>query len=178
VAKGWLLKSQRGRYSLSTRTLLELYKYLKETFGEEYILECTICMEIITRGVACHTPNCKTRMHYHCFKRFRRQASACPSCKHDWPQDADSKPLVPVGEGAVKDGQDDGRRQVRRKDTSEGSDEEDEMYEDGPSQPSQSTSTQTQKKKKKNAASMDVDDEDEETYAPPPPTNGKRRSRR
>jgi non-structural maintenance of chromosomes element 1 len=65
VAKGWLLKSRsaflhifelsspvyvwffrRGRYSLSTRTILELYKYLKETFGDEYILECTICMEV------------------------------------------------------------------------------------------------------------------------------------
>jgi hypothetical protein len=64
VAKGWLLKSRsaflpiieisssymwffrRGRYSLSTRTLLELYKYLKESFGEDYILECTICMEV------------------------------------------------------------------------------------------------------------------------------------
>jgi hypothetical protein len=49
VAKGWLLKSQRGRYSLSTRTLIELYKYLKETFGDEYILECTICMEVSCR---------------------------------------------------------------------------------------------------------------------------------
>lgn len=64
VAKGWLLKSRsvflpkvfsflftggsfrRGRYSLSTRTLLELYKYLKETYGDEYLLECTICMEV------------------------------------------------------------------------------------------------------------------------------------
>jgi len=51
VAKGWLQKSRRGRYSLSTRTLLELYKYLKETYGDEYILECTICMEVSCRHI-------------------------------------------------------------------------------------------------------------------------------
>lgn len=65
VSKGWLLKSKyvlsfwyakafelntpfdrRGRYSLSTRALLELLPYLKTTYPEE-ILECTICMEVI-----------------------------------------------------------------------------------------------------------------------------------
>ena len=65
VSKGWLLKSKyviyhlymrkgfepntlfdrRGRYSLSTRALLELLPYLKTTYPEE-ILECTICMEV------------------------------------------------------------------------------------------------------------------------------------
>jgi hypothetical protein len=37
---------RRGRYSLSTRALLELLAYLKTTYPEE-ILECTICMEVI-----------------------------------------------------------------------------------------------------------------------------------
>jgi len=165
VAKGWLLKSRRGRYSLSTRTLLELYKYLKETFGEEYILECTICMETLTRGVACHTANCKTRMHYHCFKVFRRQNSTCPACKHDWPQEADAKPLVPVGEGAVKDGQDEGRRRVRRKDTPEGSDDE-EINDEEPSQPTQTQTQKNSKKMGRPSASMEVDDDEEEDYAP------------
>ena len=63
VAKGWLLKSRqvylslwsasrtdepsqrRGRYSLSTRTLLELLPYLKSTYPEE-CLECVICYEV------------------------------------------------------------------------------------------------------------------------------------
>lgn len=64
VAKGWLLKSKyvisirvafcdysfsleyrRGRYSLSTRSLLELQSYLKTTYPEE-VLECTICLEV------------------------------------------------------------------------------------------------------------------------------------
>jgi len=69
-------------------------------------------------------------------------------------------PLVPVGEGAVKDGQDDGRRRVRRKNTPEGSDEEDE---DEPSQPTQ---TQTQKKKGNIATSMQVDNDEGDENAP------------
>ncbi|KAG6880552.1 hypothetical protein C0993_005816, partial [Termitomyces sp. T159_Od127] len=60
VAKGWLAKSKydtllfpsktqadttrRGRYSLSTRSLLELSPYLKTTYPEE-LVECTICLE-------------------------------------------------------------------------------------------------------------------------------------
>jgi len=105
-------------------------------------------------------------MHYHCFKRFRRQNSTCPVCKQDWPQEADSKPLVPVGEDAVKDGQEDGGRRVRRKDTTpERSGEEDEIDQDEPSQPAQPT----QKKEKigrASAATMDIDDDEEDDYAP------------
>ena len=41
-----MLFDRRGRYSLSTRALLELLSYLKTTYPEE-ILECTICMEVI-----------------------------------------------------------------------------------------------------------------------------------
>ena len=64
VVNGWLLKSKqvafhsclvlsnplhrRGRYSLSTRTLLELLPYLKSNYPDE-CLECTICMEVRRR---------------------------------------------------------------------------------------------------------------------------------
>jgi hypothetical protein len=91
-------------------------------------------------------------MHYHCFKRFRRQNSTCPACKHDWPQEPDAKPLIPVGEGVVKDGQEDGRRRVRRKDTPD-EDEEDEEDASQPTQPTQ------KKKGRVGAASMNVDDD-------------------
>ncbi|KNZ74205.1 Non-structural maintenance of chromosomes element 1 like protein [Termitomyces sp. J132] len=45
VAQKWLTKSKRGRYSLSTRSLLELSPYLKTTYPEE-LIECTICLEV------------------------------------------------------------------------------------------------------------------------------------
>ena len=38
--------ARRGRYSLSTRALLELLSYLKSAYPEE-VLECTICQEVI-----------------------------------------------------------------------------------------------------------------------------------
>ncbi|KAF9264808.1 hypothetical protein L218DRAFT_817999, partial [Marasmius fiardii PR-910] len=126
VAKGWLLKSKRGRYSLSPRTLLELYPYLKGTYPDE-ILECTICHEVLTKGIACHTPNCTVRMHYHCFKTFARRNGACPQCKADWPREVDGK-LIPVGEDAVQDEKDVGKRHVRAR-TSTGSDDSGEEME-------------------------------------------------
>ncbi|KAG6333126.1 hypothetical protein ID866_5966 [Astraeus odoratus] len=158
VAKGWLLKSKRGRYSLSTRTLLELLPYLKSNYPDE-CLECTICMEIVTRGVACNTPNCQTRMHQHCFAKLRARhgRSQCPACQCDWPHDG--KLLKPVGEAAIKDGQDEGRR-VRRSTAEASSDEEEQvvMEEDQPSQPSRS---QRRGKQKKRAMAVDVDNEEE-----------------
>ena len=63
VSRGWLLKSKyvpfttsikphfspvlnrKGRYSLSTRTLLELQPYLRNTYPDE-IIDCTICMDV------------------------------------------------------------------------------------------------------------------------------------
>ncbi|KAG2041744.1 Nse1 non-SMC component of SMC5-6 complex-domain-containing protein [Suillus americanus] len=191
VAKGWLLKSRRGRYSLSTRTLLELLPYLKNSYPEE-CLECVICYEIITRGVACSTPNCKARLHYHCCRKYRSRNAKCPACSQDWPQDP--KNMTPVGEEAIKDGQDEGRR-VRRKSTEDGSDddddeEEEEEMEVEPSQPSR-TQTQSQRKgkgrskgkgkQKKAPVDMDVDeDEDEEEDEAPQQTqgNGRRRTTR
>lgn len=170
VAKGWLLKSKRGRYSLSTRSLLELLPYLKSTYPEE-IVECTICMEIITRGVACFTANCKTRLHYHCFATYRRRQHSCPSCSKEWPREAKEKPLVPVGEDAAKDG-DDGKRRVRLRSAEPSDDEEDTVDED--EQPSQSQAPSGSKNKRRPSRktkpqpdeSMDID-EDEADATPP-----------
>jgi hypothetical protein len=188
VAKGWLLKSRRGRYSLSTRTLLELLPYLKSSYPEE-CLECVICYDIVTRGVACSTPNCKARLHYHCCRKYRSRNAKCPACSQDWPQDP--KNMTPVGEEAIKDGQDEGRR-VRRRGTEDPSDEEDEEeMEVESSQPSQ-TQTQSQRKskgrgkgkgkQKKAPVDMDVDeDEDEEDEEEAPQQtqgNGRRRTTR
>ncbi|KAF4579090.1 CDP-diacylglycerol-serine O-phosphatidyltransferase [Pleurotus pulmonarius] len=189
VANGWLYKSKQGRYSLSTRSLLELLPYLKTTYPEE-VNECTICMDIITHGVACHTANCKTRMHFHCFATYRRLHNACASCGKDWPQQATE--LLPVGEGAAKS-TDDARRRTRQKEAD--SDEEDEEEFDAESQPTQSQSTQgtqsqpsrsqrSRNKGKKKQVQEDVDmDEDEEEEPEvkkeaPKRSQARRRSRR
>ncbi|THU86407.1 hypothetical protein K435DRAFT_763328 [Dendrothele bispora CBS 962.96] len=179
VAKGWLLRSKRCRYSLSPRTLLELYPYLKSTYDEE-LLYCTICHDVVTKGVACHRPNCKARLHFHCFKLYRRGKGKCPSCEIDWPRQATDDPLGAVGEGAVRDG-DDGKRRVKIRQVDD--DEEDEEMEPGssqPSQPSQPSRSQKNKKSTKKKAVADSEEEDEDEEIPtqedsPPP---RRRSSR
>ncbi|KAI0050930.1 hypothetical protein FA95DRAFT_1580992 [Auriscalpium vulgare] len=124
VAKGWLLKSQKGRYSLSTRTLLELNPYLTSTYGEE-IGECTVCNEMTTKGRGCYTPNCKGLMHDHCYKKYvDMKNKLCPACQQDWSSETNKKKLVPIGEQAAREG--DERQRHSRRSTTAGSDEEEE----------------------------------------------------
>ncbi|KAI6150360.1 Nse1 non-SMC component of SMC5-6 complex-domain-containing protein [Pisolithus tinctorius] len=159
VARGWLLKSKRGRYSLSTRALLELSPYLKSNYPDE-CLECTICMEIVTRGVACNTPACQTRIHHHCFRRLpAKQARSCPTCQCNWPQDG--RTLRPIGEAAIKDGQDEGRRRSR-KSTAEASDEENEEEEDSGMEEHEPSQSQRHKRQTRSNAAMEVDEGEEQ----------------
>jgi len=171
-----MLFARRGRYSLSTRALLELLSYLKSSYPDE-VLECTICKEILTHGVGCYTANCKTRMHHHCLARFRRQRNTCPSCNKAWPQDAKDKQLLPVGEDAAKDGQD-GKRQTRAR-NAEQTDEEDAENEEDP-EPSQESIPQkdarNSKKKPVRDGSMEVDSAvDADASQPQKPRRSSRR---
>ncbi|KIK59760.1 hypothetical protein GYMLUDRAFT_44212 [Collybiopsis luxurians FD-317 M1] len=153
VANGWLLRSKRGRYSLSSRSLLELLPYLKSTYPDE-IVECTICHEILTKGIACQRDNCKTRMHYHCFNTYRKRKGTCPACSIEWPPT--DKLLLPVGELAVRDGDD--KRQVR--DSSESDDNED-IEEDEPPQASTKQRRRRSQAAKKGKSKTDADSEEE-----------------
>lgn len=112
--------------------------------------------------MACHTNNCKTRMHYHCFTTFRRRHNTCPSCRAEWPETAEAKPLVPVGENASK-GDDDVRRSGRVR-SAEDSDESeaDEMIEEeepggSQTQPTQQRSQRARKGKATASQDMDID---------------------
>ncbi|KAG7452591.1 uncharacterized protein BT62DRAFT_1070341 [Guyanagaster necrorhizus] len=154
VANGWLLKSRRGRYSLSVRTQLELQPYLKHTYPDD-ILECTICQEMVTKGIACHTPNCKVRVHTCCFTQTRKHRSSCPACSVDWPRNA-GKPLLPVGEDAARDG-DDQRRRVRHATAqSDDSDEDEDM--DASQEQSQPKRSQRTRKRKDVRVEVDQDE--------------------
>ncbi|CAE6500391.1 unnamed protein product [Rhizoctonia solani] len=101
VAKGWLMKSKRGRYSLAPRALLELQTYLRDTYPDEYA-ECTTCLEPVTKGVACRTNNCAARLHTHCYavvvRAARERGVQCPTCGTSWKDDNVRK----LGEEAVK----------------------------------------------------------------------------
>ncbi|KAF9483921.1 hypothetical protein BDN70DRAFT_873327 [Pholiota conissans] len=173
VAKGWLLKSKKGRYSLSTRSLLELLPYLKSNYPDE-IVECTICFDIITRGIGCFTPNCKTRMHFHCFNTFRKRHNACPSCSKDWPRESKDKQFIPIGEDAAKEG-DERSRRARSDEAEESDDDEDE--EEPPTQDTPPPKkSQKGKKSVKAEDRMDVDGDGDNGR--PSQTQGTQRTRR
>lgn len=133
----------------------------------------------MTRGVGCHTPNCKARLHLHCFSKFRRSRKTCPTCSAEWPQNAKDKPLLAVGEDAAKAGDDQGRRS--RRDDADSEPEEDEA-EDEEEAEVQDTPPKRRTKGKKAARedSMDVDEEEDEPVVKPEPsqTQGKGRLRR
>ncbi|KAH9981233.1 Nse1 non-SMC component of SMC5-6 complex-domain-containing protein [Lactifluus volemus] len=123
VAKGWLLKSKKGRFSLSPRTLLELQPYLKSTYPEE-VVDCTICLEILTRGHACPRSNCPVRMHNACYERYRRSSGKCPACSEDWGRVGNDR-VLPIGEAAAP--KDDWSRRTRRSVTTAESEDNEEQ---------------------------------------------------
>ncbi|KAJ7582781.1 Nse1 non-SMC component of SMC5-6 complex-domain-containing protein [Mycena floridula] len=183
VAKGWLLKSKKGRFSLSTRTIMELGGYLKNTYPDEF-LECLICKDMVTKGVACPAANCQVRLHFHCFVNQRRTRSTCSVCQENWGGEA--KDMVPVGEAAARG--DERRRRRRTNDSEEEEDEDDEDPESSQAptktQPKRSQKARTSKGKavKKEKDDDDDDDEGEEDQLEdddsPPPTAPNRRTRR
>ncbi|CAO3564831.1 unnamed protein product [Mortierella alpina] len=85
VADKWFIRSGAGAYSLSMRALLELQTYLKETY-EEQMQECTLCMEIITKGQRCQVAACAARLHHHCASQYFKNMNnkVCPTCHTNW----------------------------------------------------------------------------------------------
>ncbi|KAL1692347.1 Nse1 non-SMC component of SMC5-6 complex-domain-containing protein [Schizophyllum commune] len=125
VNRGWLVKSRRGRYSLSTRTLLELKGYIKSEYPDQ-IPTCMLCDDFTTVGITC---KCGRAIHKHCFTQWRNRRSQCKECRTEWADKLDDEMYTPIGEDAVGEN-DAGRRYVRHED----SDEDGEGEEDEPSQ--------------------------------------------
>jgi hypothetical protein len=67
------------------RSLLELQSYLKETYDDQ-IQECTLCMEIITKGQRCKVAACNSRLHQHCAAAYFKNMNnpVCPTCHSAW----------------------------------------------------------------------------------------------
>ncbi|KAI9594001.1 Nse1 non-SMC component of SMC5-6 complex-domain-containing protein [Syncephalis fuscata] len=84
IADGWLSHSSNGYYALGIRCLLELQTSLKD----EYMIlkECTLCMDIISKGERCDDERCDARLHYHCAQRYFRPdvPHKCLICQKPW----------------------------------------------------------------------------------------------
>ncbi|RUO96053.1 Nse1 non-SMC component of SMC5-6 complex-domain-containing protein [Jimgerdemannia flammicorona] len=83
----WLIKARNGRYSMDIRCLLELQGYLRGEYEDE-ILECTLCLDILTKGQRCDVQNCSARLHHHCARNYfgphRGEETVCMTCKTTW----------------------------------------------------------------------------------------------
>ncbi|KAK4125497.1 hypothetical protein N657DRAFT_654159 [Parathielavia appendiculata] len=95
VAEGWLDKSLNGFYSLTPRSLMELWSWLVATYNEsdadadddwQRIKFCEACKEIVTYGQRCNEPNCTIRLHDICEDGFwrTRPERKCPKCSTPW----------------------------------------------------------------------------------------------
>ncbi|POY72564.1 hypothetical protein BMF94_4391 [Rhodotorula taiwanensis] len=190
LAKGWLSLHSSGRLTLSPRSLLELAPYLRETFSQgtqeddddtpEYerdrtVVDCNLCMTIVTSGYACPNKRCGVRLHTYCATQRLGNDGRCPDrldetkehpCQQTWPRDSSTRKFygVPVGISAVED--------------VVGSDDDNGAGPDASSMMASSSAVKTQPKKKAAAAAKggkkkaapskkrgraaEVDDEDEE----------------
>lgn len=93
VAEGWLQKSPDGFYSLTPRSLMELWGWLVATYNDldsdaewQRIKFCEACKEIVTHGQRCNEVDCTVRLHDICedgFWRTRRDKT-CPKCSRPW----------------------------------------------------------------------------------------------
>ncbi|GAB1316707.1 hypothetical protein MFIFM68171_06917 [Madurella fahalii] len=93
VAEGWLEKSRDGFYSLSPRSLMELWGWLVATYNDpdsesewQHIKFCEACKEIVTHGQRCAEPDCTVRLHDICEDAFWRtmRERKCPKCSTLW----------------------------------------------------------------------------------------------
>lgn len=135
--------------------------------------------QIITHGVGCHTPNCKSRLHHHCFTAYRRRSGTCTNCGVDWP--AEAQALRPVGWDASNE--EDFSRASRRRVAFSDDEEEDAEYsgadedEETPQQ-TQSKSKGKGKQKKKVVVSDDDDDDDDVNMEDDEPSQSTQKTRR
>lgn len=93
VAEGWLSKSRDGFYSLTPRSLMELWSWLVATYNDQddeaewqHIKFCEACKEIVTYGQRCNEPDCTVRLHDICEDSFWRVRGdrKCPKCSTAW----------------------------------------------------------------------------------------------
>ncbi|KAK4226166.1 Nse1 non-SMC component of SMC5-6 complex-domain-containing protein [Podospora fimiseda] len=138
VDEGWLEKSQQGFFTLSPRSLIELWSWLVATYNDpdleedwQHIKFCEACKEIVTDGQRCSNADCTIRLHDICEGGFWRTKPdrKCPKCSTPW----DGNHFV--GERAVtsrsgfrrsKGGRRSGARQSNANGDADGNEEDDE----------------------------------------------------
>ncbi|KAL9715077.1 hypothetical protein Ac2012v2_001736 [Leucoagaricus gongylophorus] len=88
--------------------------------------------QILTIGVACVHEGCNCKMHPSCFKKYtkirKNGTLLCKICEQNWPRQIDSEEFIPIGESAVRKGEQEQR--VRSGSASDGEDEDQDYWEE------------------------------------------------
>ncbi|WWD16368.1 hypothetical protein CI109_100794 [Kwoniella shandongensis] len=110
-SRGWLSKSQRGRYTLGVRGAVELEPYLKQEY-EGDIHNCRHCKRLLLAGCVCSQAGCSAHFHSYCYDSLvKLPRASCPDCKTRF---FDSVPK-PIGETAVPRAEDDFSRKLKKR---------------------------------------------------------------
>ncbi|XP_069503284.1 non-structural maintenance of chromosomes element 1 homolog isoform X3 [Ambystoma mexicanum] len=85
VQDKWLFEKE-GEYTLSTRCIMEMDHYIRNTY-QDLVNMCNICHSMVIRRQACET--CGIQMHLPCVaKYFKGQTEPhCPNCNEFWPHE-------------------------------------------------------------------------------------------
>jgi hypothetical protein len=76
----WLILDANSNLGLHGRAIIELGQYLVEVYGQDSVLNCTMCQQIVIYGVQCE--QCLSKMHTHCAKKYFKNRKDCVSCKN------------------------------------------------------------------------------------------------
>lgn len=76
----WLILDTNDNLGLHGRAIIELGQYLVEVYGQDSVLNCTMCQQIVIHGVQCD--QCFSKMHNHCAKKYFKNRNDCVSCKN------------------------------------------------------------------------------------------------
>lgn len=80
----WIIKIPSTQsLTLAPRLLLELKGYLNDTYPDE-IIECSLCLGLLTIRIRCRNQDCNCKLHQCCKDRYFTNTKSCPLCKTSW----------------------------------------------------------------------------------------------
>lgn len=84
VEGDWLAVPEAGYYAIGPRCLLELRQFIEGEYAD-FVVDCTLCADVVFNGETCVNAQCDTKLHHHCARTwFHGKTRKCPSCTNPW----------------------------------------------------------------------------------------------
>ncbi|KAG8877765.1 hypothetical protein FRB97_003137 [Tulasnella sp. 331] len=119
-----IMTAPRQAFSISSMAALSELASLPEPVRKKItkIQAQALLNSFVARGWLAKKGKCPHKIHKPCYDKLGHNARKCPTCNAPWPN---SGALKEVGEGAVRDGDREPRRQIYRSGSQEGEEEAD-----------------------------------------------------